>query len=55
MMRDLFELGFIQLIELAFHRSPGSEFYIALSRGGALPPGARLDLLQEVLREQSVV
>jgi len=54
MMRDLFELGFIQLKELAFHPSQGSEFYIALSRAGVLPPGTRLDLLQEVLREQSV-
>jgi hypothetical protein len=34
MMRDLFELGFIQLKELAFHPSQGSEFYIALSRAG---------------------
>jgi len=54
MMRDLFELGFSQLKELAFHPSQGSEFYIALSRAGVLPPGTRLDLLQEVLREQSV-
>jgi hypothetical protein len=54
MMRDLFELGLTQLKELAFHPSQGSEFYIALSRAGALPPGTRLDLLQEVLREQSV-
>ena len=53
-MRDLFELGFIQLKELAFHPSQGSEFYIALSRAGVLPAGSRLDLLQEVLREQSV-
>ena len=37
-----------------FHPSQGSEFYIALSRAGVLPPGTRLDLLQEVLREQSV-
>jgi hypothetical protein len=49
MMRDLFELGFLQLKELAFHPSQGSEFYIALSRAGA-----RLDLLQEIHREQSV-
>ena len=34
MMRDLFELGFIQLKELAFHPPQGSEFYIALSRQG---------------------
>jgi len=54
MMRDLFELGFIQLKELAFHPSQGSEFYVALSHAGVLPPGTRLDLLQEVLREQSV-
>jgi hypothetical protein len=54
MMRDLFELEFIQLKELAFHPSEGSEFYIALSRAGALPPGTRLELLQQILREQSV-
>ena len=54
MMRDLFELGFIQLKELAFHPSQGSEFYIALSRSGALPPGTRLELLEQILREQSV-
>src|SRR5207248_1694767 len=36
MMRDLFELGFIRLRELAFHPFQGSEFYIALSRLGAL-------------------
>jgi hypothetical protein len=54
MMRDLFELEFIQLKELGFHPSEGSEFYIALSRAGALPPGTRLELLQQILREQSV-
>jgi hypothetical protein len=54
MMRDLFELEFIQLKELAFHPSQGSEFYIALSRVGALPPGTRLELLEQVLREQSI-
>jgi 2-polyprenyl-3-methyl-5-hydroxy-6-metoxy-1,4-benzoquinol methylase len=54
MMRDLFELGFIQLKELAFYPSHGSEFYIVLSRAGVLPPGTRLDMLREVLREQSV-
>jgi hypothetical protein len=54
MRRDLFELGFIQLKELAFHPSRGSEFYIALSRADVLPPGTRLHLLQEVLRGQSV-
>jgi predicted SAM-dependent methyltransferase len=54
MMRDLFELGLIQLKELAFHPSQGSEFYIALSRSGALPPGTRLELLEQILREQSV-
>jgi 2-polyprenyl-3-methyl-5-hydroxy-6-metoxy-1,4-benzoquinol methylase len=54
MMRDLFELGFIQLKELALHPSQGSEFYIALSRAGVLPPGIRLDMLREVLREPSV-
>ena len=53
MMRDLFELEFIQLKELAFHPSQGSEFYVALSRSGALPPGTRLELLEQILREQS--
>ena len=53
-MRDLFELEFIQLKELAFHPSQGNEFYVALSRSGALPPGTRLELLEQILREQSV-
>lgn len=52
MMRDLFELGFIQ--QLAFYPTTGSEFYIALSRSGELPAGARLELLQQVDREQSL-
>jgi len=54
MMRDLFELGFIQLKELAFHPPEGSEFYITLSRQGHLPEGTRLELLEQILREQSV-
>jgi len=54
MMRDLFELGFIQLKELGFHPTTGSEFYIALSRSGELPAGTRLELLREVDREQSL-
>jgi 2-polyprenyl-3-methyl-5-hydroxy-6-metoxy-1,4-benzoquinol methylase len=54
MMRDLFELGFIQLKELAFHPTQGSEFYITLSRHGHLPEGTRLELLRQILREQSV-
>jgi hypothetical protein len=54
MMRDLFELGFIQLKELAFYPTTGSEFYIALSRTGELPAGTRLELLQQVDREQSL-
>jgi hypothetical protein len=45
MMRDLFELGFIQLKELAFHPPQRSEFYITLSPQGHLPGGARLELL----------
>jgi SAM-dependent methyltransferase len=54
MMRDLFELGFIQLKELAFHSTQGSEFYVTLSRHGRLPEGTRLELLGQILREQSV-
>ena len=54
MMRDLFELGFIQLKELGFHPTTGSEFYIALSRSGELPAGTRLELLRQVDREQSL-
>jgi hypothetical protein len=54
MMRDLFELGFIQLKELAFYPTTGSEFYIALSRTGELPAGTRLELPQQVDREQSL-
>ena len=53
MMRDLFELGFIQLKEFAFHPPQGSEFYITLSRQGHLPEGTRLELLGQILREQS--
>lgn len=54
MMRDLFDLGFIQLRELAFYPTTGSEFYIPLSRAGKLPAGTRLELLQQVDREQSI-
>ena len=54
MTRDLFELGFIQLKELAFHPPQGSEFYITLSRQGHLPEGTRLELLEQILRKQSV-
>ena len=54
MMRDLCELGFIQLKELAFHPPQGSEFYITLSRQGHLPEGTRLELFGQILREQSV-
>jgi len=32
----------------------GSEFYITLSRQGHLPEGTRLELLEQILREQSV-
>jgi hypothetical protein len=44
----------IQLKELAFYPTTGSEFYIALSRTGELPAGTRLELLQQVDREQSL-
>jgi hypothetical protein len=44
----------IQLKELAFHPTTGSEFYIALSRTGELPAGTRLEFLQQVDREQSL-
>jgi hypothetical protein len=54
MMHDLFEPGFIQLKELAFYPTTGSEFYIALSRSGELPAGTELELLQQVDREQSL-
>jgi hypothetical protein len=54
MMRDLFELGFIQLKELAFYPPQGSEFYVTLSRHGHLPEGTRLELLEQILREQLV-
>ena len=36
-----------------FHPPQGSEFYITLSRQGHLPKGARLELLGQILREQS--
>jgi hypothetical protein len=48
------ELGLIQLKELAFYPTRGSEFYIALSLPGELPAGTRLELLQQVDREQSL-
>jgi hypothetical protein len=35
------------------HPPQGSEFYITLSRQGHLPEGARLELLGQILREQS--
>jgi hypothetical protein len=54
MMRDLFELGFIQLKELPFYPTKGSESYIALSPSGELPGGTRLEWLQQVDREQSL-
>jgi len=54
MMRDLFDLGLIQLKELAFYPILGCEFYIVLSRTGTLPAGTRMELLQRILREQSV-
>jgi hypothetical protein len=44
----------IQLKELAFYPTTGSEFYIALSRTGELPAGTRLELPQQVDREQSL-
>lgn len=53
MMRDLFELGFIQLKELSFQATLGCEFYTTLSRRGILPKEARLELMQQILREQA--
>lgn len=53
MMRDLFELGLIQLKELAFHRTEGCEFYVTLARNGKLPNESRLELLRQILVEQS--
>ena len=44
----------IQLKELAFYPTTGSEFYIALSRTGELPAGTGLEFLQQVDREQSL-
>ena len=46
--------GLIQLKELAFDPTQGCEFYIVLSRTGTLPVGTRMELLQQILREQSV-
>jgi len=54
MMPDLFDLGLIQLKELAFYPTLGCEFYIVLSRTGTLPAGTRMELLQRILREKSV-
>jgi SAM-dependent methyltransferase len=52
MMRDLFQLGFIQLKEFAFHPTVGCEFFAALSRAGTPIEGIRLELLQRILGEQ---
>jgi len=35
------------------HPPQGSEFYITLSHQGHLPEGTRLELLEQILREQS--
>ncbi len=53
MLRDLFELGFIVLKELAFQATLGCEFYVTLSRRGSLPKETRLQLMQTILREQA--
>ncbi len=53
MMRDLFELGFMQLKELAFQATLGCEFYVTLARHGSLPTETRLELMQQILREQA--
>jgi 2-polyprenyl-3-methyl-5-hydroxy-6-metoxy-1,4-benzoquinol methylase len=53
MMRDLFELDFIQLKEFAFHSTVGHEFFVALSRAGTAIEGTRLELLQRILGEQA--
>ena len=53
MMRDLFELGLVQLKELSFHPPVGHEFYMTLSRRGQLPRESRLELMQRVLEEQA--
>jgi hypothetical protein len=44
MMRDLFDLGLIQLKELAFYPTQGCQCYIVLSRTGTLPVGTRMGI-----------
>ena len=53
MLRDLFELGFIQLKEQTFHLRQLCEIDVTLSRRAALPSGTRLELLEQILHEQS--
>jgi len=51
-IRDLNELGILELKEAAFAVSDIYEFYIILSREGAGPGKSRLELMRDVIREQ---
>lgn len=54
-LRDLQEIGEIELKEAWFHDSVGNEFYITLSRAGAGCPVDRLTLARQALREQAAI
>lgn len=51
-IRDLNELGILELKEAAFAVSDIYEFYVVLSREGEGPGKARIELMRDVIREQ---
>lgn len=53
LLRDLFDLGFIELKELSFHSTLGCEFFVTLAQHGATVEGDRLEMLEQISREQS--
>ena len=53
-MNDLFLLGFINLREISFYPTVGSEFFIIMGRTGQGPGKDRLELLQKMDAEVSV-
>lgn len=46
MMRDLRDLGYLRLKEVAFHDSVGCEFFVALGLDGQEPAMSRMDMLK---------
>lgn len=53
LLDDLHTLGFTSLREVDFHPTEGFEFYVTLGRRGAGPRKSRLEMLQEIDREQA--